>query len=352
MRRTEASERTRPDRRGFLTNTWLQGLPMMMSPRISIAMATYNGGKYLQEQLDSFRIQSRLPDELVACDDGSSDDTVAILESLRKVAPFEVRVIRNVDNLGYVHNFEKALSLCSGDIIFLSDQDDVWFPEKIDVMSSRMVSEPGLQVLQCDMVLTDENLTPSRYTQLGNLRAAGFRDHMFITGCGTAIRRTWLDVACPIPIGFFGHDNWVHRLALAVQARRLMERPLQYYRRHGQNTAKWALSTPTAVNQFTVLRSHGLHNSIAGWQQEIARIALTAERLEERGEQLRQLGYGGRLPGALVALRAEIDDREKRIAVARQPRLRRIPHVLGLWRRGGYRHFSSWKSAVKDMIRP
>ena len=99
--------------------------------KVSIAMAAYNGADYLSEQLSSFLLQTRLPDELVVCDDASSDSTVSIIEEFALRAPFEVRLIKNKQNLGYIRNFEKALSLCQGDLIFLSDQDDVWFPEKV-----------------------------------------------------------------------------------------------------------------------------------------------------------------------------------------------------------------------------
>ena len=97
---------------------------------ISIAMTTYNGEKYLQEQLDSFLGQNRLPDELVVCDDGSQDRTMAILESFSSRAPFPVRIYRNSAKLGYSKNFEKAGSLCTGDIIAFSDEDDVWDAQK------------------------------------------------------------------------------------------------------------------------------------------------------------------------------------------------------------------------------
>jgi glycosyltransferase involved in cell wall biosynthesis len=104
-------------------------------PTISVALAAYNGARYLQEQLDSLAAQRRLPDELVVVDDASSDGTVGILERFRATAPFEVKVHRNTANLGYSANFEVAISRCTGDIIFMSDQDDVWFPEKIEAVA-------------------------------------------------------------------------------------------------------------------------------------------------------------------------------------------------------------------------
>ena len=87
--------------------------------RVSIAMATYNGSAYVAEQLDSFARQTRLPDELVICDDCSTDDTVAKLEAFAAYAPFSVRIERNPQNVATTANFGKAVDLCQGDVILL-----------------------------------------------------------------------------------------------------------------------------------------------------------------------------------------------------------------------------------------
>jgi len=94
-------------------------------PLISIALCTYNGEAYLSDQLASIVKQTQQPDELIACDDGSTDNTLQILDQFSGEAPFPVRVYLNQQRLGPTKNFEKAISLCSGDFIFLSDQDDV-----------------------------------------------------------------------------------------------------------------------------------------------------------------------------------------------------------------------------------
>src|SRR5213080_381833 len=103
----------------------------MASATLSVALCTYNGAAYLGEQLDSIVAQSRPPDELVVCDDGSTDETVEVLETFLAEAPFPVRLQRNEANLGFVKNFEQAISLCTGDFVALSDQDDVWMPGKL-----------------------------------------------------------------------------------------------------------------------------------------------------------------------------------------------------------------------------
>ena len=99
---------------------------------ISIALATFNGEKYLQEQLDSLSKQSCLPLELVVCDDGSIDNTIKILKKFKQISPFPVHLYINEKNLGYVDNFFKAARLCKGSWIAFCDQDDVWKPEKLE----------------------------------------------------------------------------------------------------------------------------------------------------------------------------------------------------------------------------
>jgi glycosyltransferase involved in cell wall biosynthesis len=99
--------------------------------KTSIALATYNGEKYVEEQLDSYLTQTVLPDELIVSDDCSTDATQQMLGAFAKKAPFRVVLLCNIENVGYGQNFSRALSQTTGDLVFLSDKDDVWFPEKI-----------------------------------------------------------------------------------------------------------------------------------------------------------------------------------------------------------------------------
>jgi glycosyltransferase involved in cell wall biosynthesis len=105
-------------------------------PTISIAMATYNGAKHILRQLDSLAAQTYLPAELVTTDDRSSDDTLAILENFARSSPFPVHIHRNERRLGYRENFMKAASLCSSELIAFCDQDDVWYPHKIETCAA------------------------------------------------------------------------------------------------------------------------------------------------------------------------------------------------------------------------
>ena len=129
-----------------------------MSNRLSVALATYNGERYLGEQLESILRQTRLPDELVIFDDASTDSTPAIVQEFAKAAPFPVRFQINAERLGSTRNFEAAIRACSGDIIFLCDQDDVWYPDKIARMEERFIKDP-----EAGAVFTDADLTYANF---------------------------------------------------------------------------------------------------------------------------------------------------------------------------------------------
>ena len=320
--------------------------------RISIAMATYNGAKYLQEQLDSFLCQTRQPDEFVVCDDGSTDATLAILDDFRLRVPFSVRIYRNEKNLGYIKNFENALSLCTGDVIFLSDQDDVWFSNKLSAMVAVLEMRPDIFVLQTDMVLAGEDLTPSPYTQLGNILSLGYRPETFITGCGTVLRKTWLDLVLPIPADVAAHDDWIHRLAVALGVRALHEKPLQYYRRHGGNASNWGVSQLAKMSNLDSLRAHGFLDATDGWKREHNRVRATWRRLDERYETVKDIGLADRQPWALFELDRQTNALCSRIQNMTLSRFKRFPRLLIMWMRGGYSQFAGWKSVVKDILRP
>ena len=133
----------------------------MMS--ISIAMCTYNGEMYLQDQLDSIAKQTRLPDELVICDDNSSDHSLIIVEKFLTQSSFPVKIYKNQTNIGSTKNFEKAISLCGGDIIALADQDDVWHVDKLNITEESFCSSTNIGVVFSNGNCVDENLLCFQY---------------------------------------------------------------------------------------------------------------------------------------------------------------------------------------------
>lgn len=319
--------------------------------KISIAMTTYNGARHLPEQLDSFLRQKKTPHEIVVCDDGSSDSTMAILRKFQHDAPFEVRIEQNPTQLGYRKNFERALSLCTGDFIFLSDQDDYWFDTKILEMTNLFSARPDIFVIYTDMIITDESLNPSRQTQLGNILALGCRAETYVSGCATALRRDWLSIVLPIPTEVAAHDSWIHKLASALDVRALCLPPQQYYRRHDKNVSQWRASKPEQMNSLDSIRIYGLADKTAAWRRELERTCWTRKRLQESTEDLKALGLLPRQAAAIQKLDRRISALESRIQNNTHNRLKRFPRIMKLWLSGDYNNFSGWKSVLKDIIR-
>lgn len=324
--------------------------------KISIAMATYNGARYLSEQLDSFLRQTRQPDELVVCDDCSQDGTLDILRRFKQQAPFPVHIYQNERNLGFVRNFEKALSLCSGDILFLSDQDDVWFENRLAIIEQEFSAHPEKMVVLNDLEITTENLKPTGRSKLGNIRDVGHDETYFMTGCGTVLRRAWLGIVLPIPevIGYhrIAHDLWINKLADILGLRLIIKQPLQFYRRHGNNASSSLSNSTNKLSRLKLLAIYSLKNTQGNWMVDITHTRLYLNRLEESRMQLKILNASERLEQAITILRNRLPALEQRRAIASRPRWRRLPDLVRFWLSGGYRNFAGWKSALKDIVRP
>lgn len=323
--------------------------------KISIAMATYNGGKYLREQLDSFLAQTRLPDELVITDDCSTDDTLAIIEAFAATAPFEVRWERNEQNLGYTGNFNKALMKAAGDLVFLSDQDDVWFPEKLERMERYALDDPEALVVMNDAALTDGDLNDTGLTKLGQIVCAGMTDSSFVMGCCAAVRRELLDLCLPIPAGYKGHDNWIVKMAEGVGRKRVFADVLQWYRRHNENESQFIANRTTKVTRLTVFRLR-LVRLLRGWAQQEQALAVSLEQMRAFLDGVRCARDRSALPltdefdAFLGRLEERLSAAEARQAVRAKPRATRLPAVVALWRRGAYGASSGVKTAVLDLL--
>lgn len=215
-----------------------------MSELVSVVMATYNGAKYVGQQVESVLKQTYENLELVIVDDASSDDTVAILEAFAQRDP-RVKVHRAERNRGVVATFEAALGLAKGQYIALSDQDDIFEPTKIAKQVEALKTAPYPDLVLSDLRLIDANnkeIAPSmwRYQKLKVRDGHPFNQLLyanFATGCAVMIHRRLLDVALPFPPGVYMHDWW-----LAVTAARsdgggikLLWNSQTNYRQHGKN---------------------------------------------------------------------------------------------------------------------
>lgn len=222
-----------------------------MGRTVSIALATYNGGRFLREQLESYLAQTRLPDELVVGDDGSSDDTLAILEEFSKRAPFPVHVRCNAVAKGPARNFFETAQRCSGGVIFFSDQDDCWLPGKIEALLAQFSADPGCWLATHDAALCDAGLQPSGLTMGGQIEAAsgGLASRDLVAGCCMAFDKRLLRLANPLPRAR-QHDAYLAHAAEALGLRRYLPEVLIDYRRHGANVSASFMSDFRPASTF------------------------------------------------------------------------------------------------------
>jgi glycosyltransferase involved in cell wall biosynthesis len=211
--------------------------------KISVALCTLNGGPYLDEQLASIAAQIRLPDEMVICDDGSTDNTLSILERFAENAVFAVRIVRNKCNLGVIANFQQAVSLCQGELTALADQDDVWLPDKLKNAEQALISSPHPEkTLYCTRLhYVDKALQTLGFSSIP--ANTGFSNAVVensATGCsvvfGNDIKNRFLQAHST---DMLMHDWWLYLLATAFGDVVYDPRPGLLYRQHVSNVAGW-----------------------------------------------------------------------------------------------------------------
>ncbi len=213
--------------------------------KISIAMATYNGGRFIREQLDSILNQTEQDFELIICDDCSTDDTYSIVSEYSRKDK-RIKCFCNESNMGFKRNFEKAISLCTADYIALSDQDDVWLPDHLELL----INNIGDKMVCCgDADLVDSEGKPMGMTlsclqnldrQIEDDLRKAYRIFFFIApyqGASTMIRRDFFDLALPIPEQVHYHDAWFTALACFSGGIKYMKRPITNYRQHSNNVS-------------------------------------------------------------------------------------------------------------------
>lgn len=202
--------------------------------KVSVAMATYNGEKYLNEQIDSILSQLDSEDELIISDDHSSDRTVSIINEYIKRDP-RVKLFMNEES-GVTSNFENAIKRTQNEIIFLSDQDDVWKEEKVQIVKSYYQQNPDILMIMSDITVVDNELNPqieSFYAYRGSRTGVlkNIIKNSYI-GCAMSFRKELKDRILPIPRNVPMHDMWIGLVADMNKGALLIPEKLIYYRRH------------------------------------------------------------------------------------------------------------------------
>lgn len=208
------------------------------TPLVSVAMAIYNGRNFLEEQLDSILAQTYKNLEVVVSDDGSDDGTTDILEAYSK-KDARVRWSRSTRSRGLVPNFTEAVSLCKGDIVFFSDCDDVWFPDKV-ARHVEAYRDPSVQWVCNNVVITNPELKPVGYLTDYLPDYWTRRKFLYYTwgscviGCATSYRASVMKGRWPADPLSQGHDSWI-QMAIYPAKRHYISEVLQDYRQHESN---------------------------------------------------------------------------------------------------------------------
>lgn len=323
-------------------------------PSLSVAMATYNGARFLREQLDSIAAQTLLPAELVVSDDGSSDATLGVIAEFAATAPFPVRVLAKEARLGFADNFLHAAEHCRGDLVAFADQDDRWLPQKLAVGAARLLADDSLLSMH-RLTLTDERLVPTGIYDQGIAGDAVWQPlalDPYATGWGNTML-FHRELALLVPRAArprqpeadrpLSHDTWLYVLAAALGRVSHIAEPLILYRQHAGNAmgtvapgrlARLRAGTDTfrtvpitvyreriRVNETLTPLLDDLAERLPRWSRSATRAAV---RLGERTAELRRrvaLYEASSITDRLRAFRSLADGRRRGLSLAKDATL-------------------------------
>lgn len=323
---------------------------MTVDPKISVALCTHNGAKFVSEQIQSVLQQTRPVDEIVLSDDASQDDTVHIVE--QAVAEYreahgsapELRILRNDPPLGVTKNFERALLATTGNLVALSDQDDVWHAEKVERLS-QLFTDSGVHLVFSNARQVDADggylghdlfealalTTGERRLVVEGRAYEQFLRRNLATGATVMLRRSLVDIASPFPESWL-HDEWLAIVAAALGDVRLHDDALTDYRQHGANQVGMAkLNLRRKFGMFAEPRT-----------ERNLRLFVRARALAERIGDIE-----GVSSVRIAAAREKYLFEQARQAYPRARLLRLVP----VWRQLSLGRYSKYGTGLKDAVR-
>ncbi|HEX2032407.1 MAG TPA: glycosyltransferase family 2 protein [Actinomycetota bacterium] len=335
--------------------------------RISVAMCTFNGAAYLGAQLETIAGQTRLPDELVVSDDRSTDDSVEVVEKFAAEAPFPVDVTVVDRHLGSTRNYERVIQRCSGDLIVLCDQDDVWLPQKLERIEHEFAraDRVGLAFSDAYLMNADGQPTGRRLWDIAGFNASQRvrmrRDPLgvllgrsIVSGCTLAFRSRYRPLLVPFPPERAAprmrliHDRWISLVLAAASEVAVVDEPLVGYRIHrrqqvGIPRLQVRMVVPQSVLRFRqVAVPHPLM---------LERLEATLGHLETVRDRLVS-APGAEARGAAVARLDDAIAHTRTRAALPAGRTGRVPGVLRELTSGRYHRYSlGFASAVADLAR-
>ena len=328
--------------------------------KVSVAMCTYNGAAFLDAQLESILGQTRCPDEIIISDDGSTDATLEIANKFAAQYPSKIQIVKNHRPRGSCGNFENAISIITGDIIFLADFDDVWFPEKVSTMLQSFAEKPEIVLAYSDAVLTDRELNPTG-TMFARRKAANLRKApnlselsrgVAFNGPMIAFHSRLKPFVIPIsPLSMqWAHDHWIGFIAYAVGEIAVIDRPLVYYRRHGENEGGDAELDGGLRYQWRVVKkkhssSKAYSEKRRGWEDMVSRL----REIKRRELPLSQPSK--KLDDLLLLSERCLQFASARQSQKAQSPLARAPGAFRLLATGDYHRYArGFKTFIQDLI--
>jgi glycosyltransferase involved in cell wall biosynthesis len=329
----------------------------VMSPGISVAVVTFNGERFIQEQLESIVSQHPAPYEIVISDDGSTDRTLDAVAFALAGTTIPVRSVGG-EHVGLLRNVERAIRACEGTVIALSDQDDIWLPGRLEAIQ-KAFDDPAVTLWFSDGEVVDEYGEPvgARLWEIVSLTPDAQQSLMHghglprlihggtVTGATMAFRQSVSSLALPLPAELDGpdvpflHDGWLAVLA-AMTGRVVTDaHPFTRYRQHERQF--------TAVHAESLAPPGRNRNGLAtrrAIDREHARVRLILDRLVERNAL-------AACSDADQLLLRELDEfLANRVD---QPGIARTRSIMSDWREGRYDRFArGWRTALGDLLYP
>ncbi|MPW28753.1 glycosyltransferase [Agarivorans sp. B2Z047] len=320
----------------------------------SVAMCTFNGAHFVLEQLDSIAIQTHSPKEIVVCDDSSEDNTVELIRKFSEKNPLiDVRIHINKHNLGFIKNFEQAISLCTYDYILLSDQDDYWINNKAELQVSFLSSNPSKKLVFSDAYRTDSKLMPIQpnlwqcvhFSKLNQQRfLAGqalsvLLRHNIVTGATVALSKEFAHQQFPF-YDEYPHDAWLALKAAQIDAIGFIPQKLIKYRQHGKN----------ALGAVYDSKLTKIRKALTGyWRSQFPpeffmRLRAYQALIDSEHCQSEQ--------GKLVLRVKAFQEFRLSIMEGKQQRVKGFRRIISYWHNNYYNNYAAAKgSLIKDLLR-
>lgn len=329
---------------------------------LSVALCTHNGLPFVSEQVRSILHQSAPPTQIVLSDDASTDATVATVREIvarfraeRPHSPLQLTVLTNRVPLGVTANFQQAVNACTGDLIALCDQDDVWVPDRLERMTARFAADPALTLVHSDARLIDESGAPLGQTlsaaiglsaserqaiHAGNALRVLLRRNV-VTGATTVFRRSLLAAALPFPESWV-HDEWLAVVAAITGRVDFLPEQLTDYRQHATNQI--GAAKPTTAQKFGRLREKR--------SQRNQRMLKRANAFADRATPLAALAPDASARRIITDAAGKLAHERARSALPATRLLRVLP-ILGETFTGRYHRYGRARyDIVRDLVQP